>query len=195
MDRRGFLAGTGAVLLAAPHAADAQPVRKRPRIALLFNNIPLADVTGPQPVSDDAKAFLDGMRALGWRDGENITIERRSAEGQPDRYGGLIQELVEMRVDLVVVSAARPAKMIKQASDAMLVVICGGNADALVREGLVASLARPGGTVTGLTVSTGREIEDKRLQLLKEAVPKASRVAYLAETSRLQPPTEGPPAP
>ena len=116
IDRRAFLVGTGMVLLAAPLTAEAQPERKRPRIALLFVNIPLADMMGPQPASDDVKVFLDGMRALGWRDGENITIERRSAERQPDRYAGLIQELVELRVDLVVVASGRPAKMIKQAS-------------------------------------------------------------------------------
>jgi putative ABC transport system substrate-binding protein len=98
----------------------------------------------------------------------------------------LIQESVELRVDLVVVSSARPAQMIKQASDTMPVVMVRSSADALVREGFAASLARPGGTVTGLMVSTGREIDEKRLQLLKEAVPKASRVAFLAETSRLK---------
>jgi putative ABC transport system substrate-binding protein len=126
MDRRKFLAGTGAILFAAPFTADAQPGRKRPTIVLLFNNTPLADMTGPQPASDEVKAFLDGMRALGWRDGENITIERRSAEGQPDRRAGLVQELVGLRVDLVVVSSVPTAKMIKQASDTMPVVMSGG---------------------------------------------------------------------
>ena len=93
---------------------------------------------------------------------------------------------MELRADLVVVSSVPVAKMIKQASNTMPVVMAGGGADALVQEGLAASLARPGGTVTGLMVSTGREIDEKRLQLLKEAVPKASRVAFLAETSRLK---------
>jgi putative ABC transport system substrate-binding protein len=192
MDRRTFLAGTGAVLLTAPLTADAQPERKRPRIALLYINYPLADVMGPQPASEDARAFLDGMRARGWRDGENITIERRSAEGQPDRRAGLIQELVGLPVDLVVVTSVPVAKMIKQASDTMPVVITGGSADLLVREGLIASLARPGGTLTGPVMSPGSQIGGKLLQLLKEAVPRASRVAYLAEPAYpgLQAPTE-----
>jgi hypothetical protein len=66
IDRRTFLAGTGAVLLAAPLAAEAQPEWKRPRIALLFANTPAADITGPRPVLREARAFLDGMRDLGW---------------------------------------------------------------------------------------------------------------------------------
>ena len=125
IDRRTFLTGTGAVLLAAPLAVEAQPEGKRPRIALLFNNTPLAEVTGPQPTSREARAFLDGMRDLGWLDGTNITIERRSAEGQPDRYTGLIQELVDLRVDLVVVSSGQPAQMIKKVSDTLPVVMAG----------------------------------------------------------------------
>ena len=83
---------------------------------------------GPQPPSDDVKVFLDGMRALGWRDGENIAIERRSAERQPDRPAGLVQELVGLRVDLVVVSSVAVVKMIKQASDTMPVVLGGKRA-------------------------------------------------------------------
>ena len=82
-----------------------------------------------QPTSRDAKAFLDGMRNLGWLDGQNITIERRSAEGQPDRFAGLIQDLVGLHVDRMVASSVQPAKMIKQPSDTMPVVICGGGAD------------------------------------------------------------------
>jgi putative tryptophan/tyrosine transport system substrate-binding protein len=81
IDRRTFLAGTGAVLFGAPLAAGAQPKRKAPTIGLLFANTPAADITGPQPVLREARAFLDGMRDLGWLDGQNITIERRSAEG------------------------------------------------------------------------------------------------------------------
>jgi putative ABC transport system substrate-binding protein len=189
IDRRTFLTGTGAVLLAAPLAAEAQPERKRPRIALLFANTPAADITGPQPVLREARAFLDGMRDLGWLDGQNITIERRSAEGHPDRYAALVQELVGLHVDLVVAGGGF-VKIIKQASDTTPIVIVGSDSDWLVQQGLVASLARPGGSVTGLVFFGGPEIFDKQLQLLKEAVPKASRVAYLTDPSFRSPPTE-----
>jgi putative ABC transport system substrate-binding protein len=174
--------------ISAPLAAEAQPERRRPRIALLFANTPAADITGPQPVLREARAFLDGMRDLGWLDGQNITIERRSAEGQPDRYAALVQELMGLHVDLVVTGGGF-VKMIKQASDTMPIVVAGGGPDALVQQGLVATLARPGGTVTGLVFAPGPEIADKQLQLLKEAVPKASRVAFLASPP-FQPHTE-----
>ncbi|MFI5281278.1 MAG: ABC transporter substrate-binding protein [Gemmatimonadales bacterium] len=195
MDRRAFIAGTGAILLPAPRTAEAQADQKRPRIAVLWNNTPVANMMGPQPASDDFKAFLDGMRALGWRDGENITIERRSAEGHPERRAGLVKELVELRVDVVMVSSLSVVKMIKQASPTMPIVIGGqtGSADGLIREGLIASLARPGGSVTGLVGSPGREIDDKRLQLLKEAIPKVARVAWLSEPAyNAARPTEAP---
>jgi hypothetical protein len=117
MDRRPFLAGTGTVLLAAPLAADAQPERKRPRMVLLFANTPAANTTGPQPVLREARAFLEGMRDLGWLGAQNITIKRKLAEGQPNRYAALVQELVELHMDLVVTGAGF-VKMIKQASGA-----------------------------------------------------------------------------
>src|SRR5947208_7697550 len=102
MERRAFLAGTGAVLLAAPLAGGAQPERKRPRIGLLLVNTPLVDMVGPQPKAANARAFIEGMRDLGWIDGQNITIERRSAEGQGvDRLRGMVREMVSLQVDLV----------------------------------------------------------------------------------------------
>ena len=186
--RRTFLGTLALGLIAAPLPADAQPERKRPRIALLFANTPAADITGPQPASREARAFLEGMRDLGWVDGQNITIERRSAEGQPDRYAALVQELMGLHVDLVVTGSGF-IKMIKQARDTMPIVVAGGSADALVQQGLVASLARPGGTVTGLVFTTGPGLKDKRLQLLNEAIPRASRVAWLADPSS-RPPIE-----
>ena len=188
IDRRTFLAGTSTMLLATPLAVEAQPDGKRPRIALLFANTPAADITGPQPVLREARAFLDGMRDLGWLDGQNITIERRSAEGQPDRYAALVKEVVGLPVDLVVTGSGF-VKLVKQVSETMPVVVAGGSAERLVEQGLVANLARPGGIVTGLVFDPGPEFADKQLQLIKEAVPKASRIAFLASPS-VRPPTE-----
>jgi hypothetical protein len=104
-----------------------------------------------------------------WVDGMNITIERRSVDGQPDSYAGLVQELVGLHVELVVTSSPWAPQMIKQASDTMPIVMAGGDADGLIRQGLVASLGRPSGTVTGLLFKTAPGLHDKRLQLLKEA--------------------------
>jgi len=191
MDRRTFLAGTGAVLLAAPLTADAQPERKRLRIGFLLVNTPLVDMVGPQPKSPSARAFLDGMRDLGWIDGQNISIERRSGEGQGvDRLRGMVREMVSLRVDLVVVNSSWAPGIVKTESrGTMPLVMVAGDSDALIRGGYAASLARPGGTVTGLVFTPGLGIYDKQLQLLKEAAPRISRVALLF-TPPLGPPAE-----
>ena len=176
MDRRTFLGTLTAGLLATPLATQAQQAKKTPRIAFIFGSIPEAELAGPNPTSRYARAFLDGMRQLGWVDGQNIAIEWRTAAGQPDRYATLAQELVKLPVDLVVSSGTRPAAAARQASSRIPIVVAGGD---IVGDGLALSPAHPGGTVTGLTAFVGPEIAGKRVQLLKEAFPQISRVAVL----------------
>ena len=188
LNRRAFLAGAGAVLLAAPLPAEAQHPGKVPRIGLLFANTPQAEFTGPEPTSPYARAFLEGMRALGWIDGRNIMIERRSAEGRPDRYSALLQELIGLHLDLLVTTA--PFSVVQQGASRMPVVVAGADVENLIQAGLIKGLARPGGNVTGLTISPGPSIWDKRLQLLTEAVRKVSQVAYLGSPNALDPPPE-----
>jgi putative ABC transport system substrate-binding protein len=178
MDRRAFISGITLGLLAAPLAAEAQPTGKVPRIALVFANAPLADITGPRPAQPNARAFLEAMRELGWIDGQNITIERKSAEGRPDRYAGLAQELLRLKLDLIVCPAASLTQSILQATSTIPIVIAGAFADPVI-EGKVKSLARPGGNLTGLTMFSSNTLFGKRLELLKEAVPGISRVAFL----------------
>jgi putative tryptophan/tyrosine transport system substrate-binding protein len=173
------------VLLATPLPAEAQHAGKVPRIGLLFANTPQAEFTGPEPTSPYARAFLEGMRALGWIDGRNITIERRSAEGQPSRFAALVQELIGLHLDLLVTAA--PFSVVQQAASRMPVVIAGADTDNLLQAGLVKSLAQPGGNVTGLTISPGPSIRGKRLQLLTEAVRNVSQVAYLGAPLALDP--------
>jgi putative ABC transport system substrate-binding protein len=177
MDRRTFLAGTGAVLLAAPLVAGAQQPGKVPRIAFIFANTPEAELTGPHPTGRYAQAFLDGLRQRGWVDGQNITIEWRTVAGQPERYPAVAQELVTLHTDLIVLSDARGASKVRSISQKIPIVVAGGDP---IGTGLVQSLAHPGGTVTGLTNSAGHELGAKRLQLLKEAVPRASHIAVLS---------------
>ncbi len=157
MDRRVFL-GTlaGSALFGAPITAQAQQAGKVPRIGLIFANTPETEMTGPRPTSKIARAFLEGMRELGWVDGQNITIVRKSAEGHPDRYISLAQELVSLKMDLMVVAGSGPLTAMMQATDTIPIVSAGGLVDP-VAQGLVKSLGRPGGNVTGLTiiVSTG----------------------------------------
>jgi putative ABC transport system substrate-binding protein len=172
IDRRTFLAGTAAVLLAAPLVAEAQPAGRVPRIGFL-GLLPLSD---PSPRID---AFRQGLRELGWVEGQNIVIDYRFAEGRLDRLPDLAAELVRLKVDIIVAVATQGVAAAKNATETIPIVMISGGADP-VGLGFVASLARPGGNVTGLSFSVGPEIIGKGLELIKETVPKVRRVAVLS---------------
>ncbi len=123
-------------------------------------------------------AFLQGLRDLGWVEGKTIVIEYRWAEGRPDRLPDLAAELVRLKVDVILAGSHAVAVAAKNATATSPIVMATG-ADP-VRFGLVASLARPGGNVTGLSFSVGTDIVGKWLELLKEIVPKVRRVAVLS---------------
>jgi putative tryptophan/tyrosine transport system substrate-binding protein len=155
-------------LLAAPLPANAQPPAKVARIGYL-SNVGGAD-------SPLAEAFRQGLRELGYVEGHNIAMAFRTAEGHGDRLPALAAELVQLPVDVLVARSTDAAQAAKHASTTVPIVMV-VDADP-VATGLVASLARPGGNLTGLTtVATG--LGSKRLELLKEAVPSLSRVAVL----------------
>ncbi len=191
MDRRAFL-GTLRGGLSARRGAGRGEGARRPRIGLLFANTPEAEIKGGLPVSPYPRVVLVRMRELGWVDGQNITIERKSAEGRFERFPSLATELLSLPVDLIVMTAPTSAvQQMKQVAGEIPIVVAGGDPDGLVRLGLANSLGRPGGTVTGLTTSTeSPELESKRLQVLKESVPKVARVAYLGASSPLPPVVE-----
>jgi putative ABC transport system substrate-binding protein len=182
MNRRMFLGALAGGLLAAPLAAGAQ--QPAPRIALVLSSAPVADVTGPRPSDAGARAFIEGMRELGWVDGQNITIVRRSAEGRPDRYAGLIQDLLSLNLNLIVTGGASLTRAIAQATNTIPIVSAGSFADPVLEGGFAKSLARPGGNLTGLTVFPSNTLYAKRLELLKEAVPRISRIAFLGNVYR-----------
>src|SRR5215467_10516467 len=163
-------------LLVAPLAVEAQQTKKTPRIAFILASTPETELVRPNPTSRYAQAFLEGMRQLGWIDGQNITIEWRTVGGHPERYPAVAQELVKLPVDVVVTSSTAGATATSQATSRIPIVVAGGN---LVEAGLALRLAHPGGTVTGLTGGAGPQIIGKRLQLLKEAFPQVARVAVL----------------
>src|SRR6266545_7576915 len=164
IDRRTFLAGTGAALLAAPLAAEAQ----MSRIGFLFYG-----AAGPSPELD---AFRQGLRDLGYIEGQNITIEYRFANGRLGHLPELAAELARLKLD-VIVTPGTPASMAAKKATSTIPIVFAGVADA-VGAALVANSARPGGNITGLT-GISAELGGKRLELLKEVVPKASRVAIL----------------
>ena len=122
------------------------------------------------------EAFRQGLRELGYVEGQNILVEYRWAEGKDDRYAILAAELVSLGVDVIVTQGTQATVAAKQATNTIPIVV--GDAGDLVGEGLVASLARPGGNVTGFT-NIDPDLSAKRLQLLRETFPKVSRVAVL----------------
>lgn len=171
MKRRDFIALLGGAT-AWPLAARAQQVTKIPRMGVL---------TPGRSDSSDASlrtlnAFMSALPELGYTEGQNIAIERKFGEGHADRLRGLATELVEREVDVIVVFSTPAARAAKQATTTIPIVAI-AMADPVADE-LVASLAQPGGNVTG-TAFLGPELVSKRLQLLREIVPGLSRVAVL----------------
>ena len=170
MKRRVFLAGTGAVLLTAPLAAEAQQAGKVPRVGYLSVFSP----SNPYPPSE---AFWQGLHDLGWIEGQNIAIERRFADGKAQRLPDLAVELVRLRIDLIFAETTPAARAVKQATTTIPIVFS-PIADP-IGSGLVANLARPGGNITGITFMAP-ELGGKRLELLKQAVPGMTRVGVLS---------------
>ena len=159
------------VLLALGVIAEAQQPKKVPRIGYL-------SAVDPATESTRSEAIRLALRELGYIEGQNIAIEYRYAEGKRDRFPELAAELVRLKVDIIVVAGGDTLiRAAKNATKTIPIVMMGGGLDP-VEAGLVESLARPGGNVTGLTNLT-RELGGKRLELLKEAVPKLARVAVL----------------
>jgi putative ABC transport system substrate-binding protein len=167
VNRRTFLTGLGAVLAAA-RAAAAQAT-KVPRIGVLHPGAPATS-------SHFAAAFDQGLHEHGYREGQNIVLERRFAEANAGRISEIAAELVRLKVDVIVTSTDVGIAAVKQQTQTIPIVMA--NSTDPVGIGFVGSLARPGGNVTGLS-STSPELSGKRLELLKEALPRLSRVAIV----------------
>jgi putative tryptophan/tyrosine transport system substrate-binding protein len=160
-----------AMLFALCLPAEAQQPKKIYRIGYLSSGDRAYDYGRSEP-------FRSALRELGYVEGQNIVIEYRYAEGKPDRLPELATELVRLKVDLIVVAAGDdPILAAKNATKTIPIVMAGQGSDP-VKAGFVESLARPGSNITGLT-SLNTELSEKRLELLKESVPKLSRVAVL----------------
>jgi len=183
MDRREFI-GAFVGLIAGSHliavSVQAQQATKVSRIGWL-------GLPGQASNADFIEGFRDGLRQIGYTEGKNITIEYRFADGLIDRLPGLAAELVRLQVDAIVVSGSQAASAAKQATATIPIVMV--SVGDLVGIGLVASLAKPGGNITGLSAAHG-DISVKWFQLLREVVPKASRIAYLDDFSPDAPATQ-----
>ena len=168
MNRRAFISGITLGLLAAPLAAEAQQAGKIYRIGFLLPS------TSADPSILDA--FREGLRELGYVEGRNIAIASRWAEGKYDRLPGLAAQLVGLKVDIIVATAVPAIRAAKEATRTIPIIMA--VVVDPVATGLVASLARPGGNITGLS-SMAPEVTGKQLEMLKEVVPAASLVAVL----------------
>jgi ABC-type uncharacterized transport system substrate-binding protein len=162
-----------ALLLTIAPPADAQQVKKVPRIGYLVAG-------SASSLSARTEAFRQGLREFGYIEGKNIVIEWRFAEGKPERVRALAAELVHLDVDVIVAAGPAAIRPAKEATVTIPIVM--GFDNDPVGNGFVASLARPGGNITGLS-TLAPEISGKRLELLKEIVPKVSRVAVLGAST------------
>jgi ABC-type uncharacterized transport system substrate-binding protein len=167
------------VCLVAPLAAEAQPAGTVYRIAIVLLATPVAEITASES-SHPMQAFLGELRRLGYVDGQNLAIEWRSGEGQPERYPELVAEVVHLNPDLILAVSSRLARLFKAATTAIPIVAI--TADP-IKTNVVTNLARPGGNLTGVSVDPGEELLGKRLALLKEALPELSSVAVLSGVS------------
>jgi putative tryptophan/tyrosine transport system substrate-binding protein len=174
--RRQLVIGLGGWLVVGS-GASARPAHKVYRVGLVSAATPLADTVGPAPVNASARAFLQSLRELGYVEGQNLVFERRSAESRFERIPDIVAELIRLRVD-VIVTTGTPAVRAARAATTTLPIVMATSFDP-VEQGVVESLARPGGNVTGMALAVGPGIEAKRLQLLKAMLPSATRVAYL----------------
>ena len=170
VDRRAFIGTLTGSLLAAPLAAEAQPAGKVYRIGLL-------DYSAPDPARQEWwKAFRQQMRQLGYVEGQNVRFEPRWAQSDYDQLQKLAAELVGLKMDLIVTGGTNAGIAAKRATSTIPIVMASGGDP--VASGVAASLSQPGGNLTGMT-SINRELAGKRLELLRNVAPRASRVAIL----------------
>ena len=164
MDRRAFLATLTGGLLAAPLAAEGQPAGKVSRIGVVVGGVDYTD------------NLRQGLREQGWVEGQNVVVLKRVWEGRTEQFPKIIADLIQLKVDIIV-SSSTPAVRAAKESTRTIPIVMAGLTDP-VGAGLISSLARPGGNITGLT-NIFTELSAKRLELLKEVAPRVSRVAIL----------------
>jgi putative tryptophan/tyrosine transport system substrate-binding protein len=173
-----------ALLVTLPFGARAQQAPRVYRVALVYAMTPVSELAGPNPDHPGARAYVHGLRDLGYVEGQNLILERRSAEGKFERFPEIMQALVSAKMDVIVTLANPATRAAKAATQTVPIVMVASTNP--VEAGLVESFARPGGNVTGLTVDAGPEINGKRLQLLKELLPRSSRVMFLASKDEVE---------
>ena len=175
LKRREFITLLGGVAAAWPVVARAQQAAKTHRIAIVHPSVSISEMneTGDHPYYP---ALFKELRRLGYVEGKNLVVARYSGEGREDRYPELCREVVGTKPDVIVTSASRLVLSFKAATHTIPIVAVMADP---VPYGVVSSIARPGGNITGVSVEAGLEIWGKRLQVLREAIPTASKVGFL----------------
>jgi putative ABC transport system substrate-binding protein len=181
VDRRVFLGSFSLGVLACAARVPAQTARRVARIGVLTVGYPTSDMIGAEPRSAVVSALLQGLRELGYVYGEHFVTEARGGEARPERFPGLVGDLVRLRVE-VIVAPGPMLPAIKQATSTIPVVMAGALDP--VAQGLIKTLAQPGGNFTGFSLQSAEAVA-KRLELLKELVPGAQPVAVLWERTVL----------
>jgi putative tryptophan/tyrosine transport system substrate-binding protein len=177
MRRRDFIAGIAGGAATWPLTVRAQQTRGVYRVALVFTTSPVAEMVGVDPIHPIARTFVHTLRTLGYLQGQNLVLEHRSAEGKFERFPEIMRELVATRVDVIVTNANPMTQAAKDVTGTIPIVMAYSVSPA--EHGLVQSLSRPGGNVTGLSMNVSSEMPGKQLQVLKEVLPRLSRVAFL----------------
>jgi putative ABC transport system substrate-binding protein len=180
-NRRTFISLLGGAAT-WPLTARAQTAGKVYRVALIFTTSPIFEMVGPDPLHPSARTFVHGLRALGYHEGQNLVLERRTAEGRLERLFDIVTDLVGRNMDVIV--AVGHSSMIRavKAETRVPIVLAPIFFDP-VEAGVVETLARPGKNVTGLSITPTAETEAKRLELFKAALPNMHRLAFLGMKS------------
>ena len=177
MRRRDFLVTAGGVALAALRPRVSGAAERLHRVGLIVPTTALSDIAGDDPRNPGVRAFVHALRDLGYVEGRTLSLERRSAEGAASRFDELLEELVEHDAEIIVTVGDELALAAKRAARGAPIVMM--SSDDPVGRGLAASLARPGGNVTGLAARADPDAEARRFELLATALPGAERIAFL----------------
>jgi len=178
--RRRLLGSMGLVLIASSYAPRlcAQPGERVRRVGFVATTSPLAEISGPDPENPFTRAFVHGLRDLGYVQGRNLVLEMRTLEGKPERLQGFIADFVRLKVEVVFLPSSLLVPVAHKTAPALPIVGL-VNANHLVSSGFAQTMGRPGGSITGLSLDADEDLEAKRLELLVEFVPQARRIAFV----------------
>jgi ABC-type uncharacterized transport system substrate-binding protein len=184
MRRREFITLVGGAAATWPLGAHAQQAKRLPLIAIVYSVGAVSDMVGADPLGVNVRAFERGLRDLGWIDGRTVMIERHSAEGQLQRADVILAEVVTRNPDVIMVGGARWLHEAALRATRTIPIVASFGEDP-VAAGLISSLARPGGNLTGVTRAPGPEFYGKAFQFLRDAAPGVKRPAFLAPREAL----------